>query len=87
MLCLKGKHVKALGKSSMWQGCSWGVNWILFPESSFFWLVLDLCILLVQGKCDLSCLFPQAEAEAAPVCPQHVADSSQEYLATLQQNR
>ena len=58
-----------------------------FPESSFFWLVSALLILLVRRNCDLSCLFPQAEAKAAPVCPQHVADGSQERLAALQQNR
>lgn len=36
----------------------------------------------------VSCVFPpQAEAEAAAVHPQHVAHSSQEHLATLQQDR
>jgi len=88
MLCLGGRHVKALGRSFVWPGYSWGkldLFFFFFPESSFFWLLLAFLILLVQRNGDLSCLFPQAEA--APVRPQHVADGSQEHLAALQQYR
>lgn len=46
MLCLEGKHIKALSTSSLWQGCSWGRSWISFyflPTPSRIILFLACC--------------------------------------------
>lgn len=65
MLCLEGKQVKALGKSSV-AGLQLGKKLdLFFPESSFFWLFLALLILLVQGSCDLLCFSSSGQGKGS----------------------
>lgn len=68
MLCLEGKQVKALGKSSV-AGLQLGKKLdLFFPQMIFFfsfWQFLALLILLVQESCDLLCFFPSGQGKGS----------------------